>query len=57
LRQNRGKVTDEEGAMKFFKGLLALLFVGVVAGFVLSLITPQLDLSGADIGTEEDEEF
>lgn len=43
--------------MKFFKGLLALLFVGVVAGFVLSLITPQLDLSSADIGTEEDEEF
>ena len=42
--------------MKFFKGLLGLLVIGVVAGFVLSLIAPQLDLSGADIGSD-DEEF
>lgn len=42
--------------MKLVKAILALLVVGVVAGFVLSLITPQLDLSAADIGSD-DEEF
>lgn len=41
--------------MKVLKGLFALLVVGAVAGFVLSLITPQLDLSGADIGSDDDE--
>lgn len=41
--------------MKVLKGLFALLVIGAVAGFVLSLITPQLDLSGADIGDEDDE--
>ena len=41
--------------MKVLKGLFGLLVVGAVAGFVLSLITPQLDLSGADIGSDDDE--
>lgn len=41
--------------MKLIKGLLGLIVIGVVAGFVLSLITPQLDLSSADIGTDDDE--
>ena len=42
--------------MKLFKGLFSLLVIGVVAGFVLSLITPQLDLSGEDFGSEFDED-
>ena len=42
--------------MKLLKAAFALLIVGVIAGFVLSLVTPQLDLSGADIGSD-DEEF
>lgn len=41
--------------MKLIKGLLGLVVIGVIAGFVLSLITPQLDLSGADIGSDDDE--
>lgn len=44
--------------MKLIKGLLGLVVVGVVAGFILSLITPQLDLSSADLATEfDDDEF
>jgi hypothetical protein len=44
--------------MKLIKGLLSLVVVGVIAGFVLSLITPQLDLSGSDLDNEfDDEEF
>ena len=41
--------------MKVLKALFALVIIGAIAGFVLSLISPQLDLSGADIGDEDDE--
>lgn len=43
--------------MKLIKGLFGLVLIGIVAGFVLSLITPQLDLSSADFNDLDDEEF
>ena len=44
--------------MKLIKGLLGVVVIGVQAGFLLSLITPQLDLSSDDLATEfDDEEF
>jgi hypothetical protein len=40
--------------MKLLKGFFALIVVGVVAGFVMSLIAPQLKVSPFDIGDVED---
>jgi hypothetical protein len=41
--------------MKVLKGLFALLLVGVVAGFILSLIAPSLDLASAEFDDDESE--
>jgi hypothetical protein len=43
--------------MKLIKGLFGLILIGVIAGFVLSLITPQLELSSADFNDLDEEEF
>ena len=40
---------------KILKALLGLAVIGAILGFVLSLVTPNLDLSGADISDEDDE--
>jgi hypothetical protein len=42
--------------MKLVKGLLFLVLIGVVAGFVMSLIAPQLDMSSAPLD-DDDAEF
>ncbi len=39
--------------MKLFKGLLALVIVGVVAGFVMSLIAPAMQTNPFDLGDED----
>ena len=43
--------------MKILKGLIALVFVGVIAGFVLSLLAPQLNVSPFDLGDVDDSDF
>lgn len=53
LRQNWG----QGGVMKLLKGLLTLVLIGVVVGFVISLLTPNMDLASADFGDDEDSEF
>jgi hypothetical protein len=40
--------------MKLIKWLLGLVVVGVIAGFVLSLIAPQLKLTPLDLGDIDD---
>ena len=42
--------------MKLLKGLLFLVLIGVVAGFVMSLIAPQMQLSPAPLD-DDDAEF
>jgi hypothetical protein len=42
--------------MKVLKGLFALLLVGVIAGFILSLVAPNLDLASAEFD-DDDSEF
>lgn len=42
--------------MKVLKGLIALLLIGVIAGFVLSLVAPKLDLASAEFD-DDDSEF
>ncbi|MEN9710999.1 MAG: hypothetical protein RL441_991 [Actinomycetota bacterium] len=39
--------------MKLFKGLLALVIVGVVAGFVMSLIAPAMQTNPFDFGDDD----
>lgn len=41
--------------MKLLKGLFFLVLIGVVAGFVMSLIAPQLELSPAALDDDEAE--
>ena len=40
--------------MKILKGLFAIVLIGVIAGFVMSLIAPQMDFASVDLGDDED---
>ena len=42
--------------MKLLKGLFLIVIIGAVAGFVLSLIAPQLELMPAPLD-DDDAEF
>jgi hypothetical protein len=39
--------------MKLIKGLFALVIVGVIAGFVMSLIAPAMQTSPFDFGDDD----
>ena len=42
--------------MKLLKGLLLIVIIGAVAGFVMSLIAPQMELTPAPLD-DDDSEF
>lgn len=42
--------------MKLLKGLLLIVIIGAVAGFVMSLIAPQMELTPAPLD-DDDAEF